>query len=239
MAESKAKRYANLAGIFFALALSCRIISLVKAHDTPSRMDILYLIILALFAVSTFLRNKKIALIAAAMYAFDTLYYVISYFNVYNILAFLASISLAAVIMLAMENSRTVRSIWYISGVLELIICICFVTFSWVVPLDWLFKPYMWGAIGENIIWFFRDCGNLIAIMLGYFCAGLWCKYEVECAAEKSPAAVAASSGQVRNAAPAIGDADKLKTYKSLLDSGAITQEEFEEKKRQILRRTE
>ena len=233
MAESKAKRYSKLAGIFFALALSCRIISLVKAHDTPSRMDILYLIILALFAVSTFLRNKKIALIAAAMYAFDTLYYVISYFNVYNILAFLASISLAAVIMLAMENSRTVRSIWYISGVLELIIC--FVIFSWVVPLDWLFETYMWGEIGRYIISFFNDYGDMIAIMFSFFCVGLWCKYEVECAAEKSPAAVAASSGQVRNAAPAIGDADKLKTYKSLLDSGAITQEEFEEKKRQVL----
>ena len=32
-----------------------------------------------------------------------------------------------------------------------------------------------------------------------------------------------------------IGSADKLKTYKELLDIGAITQEEFDEKKSQIL----
>jgi hypothetical protein len=33
------------------------------------------------------------------------------------------------------------------------------------------------------------------------------------------------------------GGADKLKMYKELLDSGAITKEEFEEKKKQIIDR--
>lgn len=33
-----------------------------------------------------------------------------------------------------------------------------------------------------------------------------------------------------------IGGADKLKLYKALLDSGEITQEEFEKKKREILK---
>lgn len=232
MVESKAKRYSNLSGIFFALALLCRIINTVKAHDTFSWTGILALILLALFAVSTFLRNKEIAIIAAAINAFQSLYYVIFifYFDAYSFLAFLADLSLAAVIMLTMGNNRFVRSIWYISGVLELMVC-----FSWVAPLDWFFKPYMWDYIGEQITSYFPNLMPVIAKMFGYFCIGLWCKYEVKWATEKSTITVAASSGQVRNASPIIGDADKLKTYKSLLDSGAITQEEFDEKKRQIL----
>lgn len=232
MVESKAKRYSKLAGIFFALALSCRIINTVKAHDSFSWTGILGLILLALFAVSTFLRNKEIAIIAAAINAFQSLYYFIFIFSfdAYSFLAFLADLSLAAVIMLTMGNNRFVRSIWYISGVLELMVC-----FSWVAPLDWFFKPYMWDYIGEQITSYFPNLMPVIAKMFGYFCIGLWCKYEVKCAAEKSPITVAASSGQVRKASPTIGDADKLKTYKSLLDSGAITQEEFDEKKRQIL----
>lgn len=158
MAESKAIRYSKLAGIFFAVALSCRIISMVKAHDTPSWKGILYLIILALLAVSTFLRNKNIAIIAAAIEAFWSLCFLIFYyFGTYEFLAFLADISLAAVILLTMGNNRSVRSIWYISGALELILF-----FSWVAPLDWFFKPYMWdsirerlGFIGGYFIWFF------------------------------------------------------------------------------------
>jgi hypothetical protein len=41
------------------------------------------------------------------------------------------------------------------------------------------------------------------------------------------------------NVAPTeiFGGADKLKMYKELLDSGAITKEEFEEKKKQIIDR--
>ena len=38
-----------------------------------------------------------------------------------------------------------------------------------------------------------------------------------------------------RPAAAGIGAAEELKAYKELLDSGAITQEEFDAKKRQIL----
>jgi hypothetical protein len=34
---------------------------------------------------------------------------------------------------------------------------------------------------------------------------------------------------------PVIGGADKLKMYKELLDSGIITQEEFDAKKKQVL----
>lgn len=36
--------------------------------------------------------------------------------------------------------------------------------------------------------------------------------------------------------APSIGDAEKLNAFKNLLDSGAITQEEFDAKKKEILK---
>lgn len=228
MVESEAKTYSRLAGIFFASALSCIIICMVRAHDTPWLESFLSLILLALFAVSTFLRNKNIAIIAAAINAFLTLYNVIFYFSSYEFLTFLADISLAAVIMLTMQSNRSVRSIWYISGVLRLMAC-----FSWVMSNYSFFKPYMWDS--EFIYYVVEDIIRYVWLVPGFFCVGLWCKYEVECAAEKSPITVAASSGQVKKSAPTIGDADKLKTYKSLLDSGAITQKEFDEKKRQIL----
>ena len=43
------------------------------------------------------------------------------------------------------------------------------------------------------------------------------------------------STAKIEYVAPLINGADRIKIYKDLLDSGAITQEEFEEKKKEAL----
>ena len=45
----------------------------------------------------------------------------------------------------------------------------------------------------------------------------------------------APSAGPVRRPPPPPGTADEIRKYKELLDSGVLTQEEFEQKKRQLL----
>lgn len=46
---------------------------------------------------------------------------------------------------------------------------------------------------------------------------------------------VAPAQAAPHRAATALGTAEELKTYKELLDTGVITQEEFDAKKKQLL----
>lgn len=72
----------------------------------------------------------------------------------------------------------------------------------------------------------------------GYFFMGLWLK-ETMVVSESSvhPNTYATNNHQATmpQIQQVVGGADKLKAYKELLDLGIVTQEEFDEKKKQIL----
>ena len=67
--------------------------------------------------------------------------------------------------------------------------------------------------------------------------AGFWLvdEYKPEIITEDLTFSTASVTPTTVSAQSTIGGADKLMTYKKLLDEGVITQEEFEEKKKQVL----
>ena len=118
------------------------------------------------------------------------------------------------------------------------------ITYIWFIPaILFLFstalKYYYYvldGLIIHTIASFFSFCDYylypLIELAILIF-IGLWLKhYEQSSPSIASQALIHESSQRADNL---IGSAEKLKTYKELLDSGVITQEEFDQKKKQIL----
>lgn len=104
--------------------------------------------------------------------------------------------------------------------------------------------------ISQLIIWiqrgYFSNIGNgtgrtmilTIIRVAAMVLAGLWLKetiYVVEPSVNKSQYEKFNSQSTIPQQNNLIGGADKLKSYKVLLDSGTITQEEFDAKKKQIL----
>ncbi|MCD8180758.1 MAG: SHOCT domain-containing protein [Firmicutes bacterium] len=114
---------------------------------------------------------------------------------------------------------RIAQRIWFLPAVLLLIGSIFY--YIW-----WFLYAY-----DNSFLVFIESCGVTLIFdiieIAAYLFAGLWLsdgKFAVK--REKSAA--------VPNAVK-IGDADRLKICKELLDEGVITQDEFDEKKKQIL----
>lgn len=106
------------------------------------------------------------------------------------------------------------------------------------------FIPALLLAVRYFPIWFSHDYSSIetahaiISIsnqafhLLAFLLSGLWLKAMLQDEKEKAPASL--SNDSIREPIPMLGGADKLLQYKELLDSGIITQKEFEEKKKQI-----
>ena len=81
-----------------------------------------------------------------------------------------------------------------------------------------------------------RVCFPLFVIIAGLILTGLWLKN----GSSESEATTAAMNSQAISRtsvySSAVSVADKLKTYKDLLDCGAITEEEFKAKKSELLK---
>ncbi len=124
---------------------------------------------------------------------------------------------LAAVTVYAIKKNQIVAKTWFSPGILFLIS----------VLLEFMDSPYVFGLLFPVV--------ELIALLF----AGLWLKAPFEPEPSTQTNGYAAFNPQAARGTPegaqAIGGADKLKMYKELFDSGVITQEEFEQKKKQIL----
>ena len=106
--------------------------------------------------------------------------------------------------------------------------------YVWVIPVAFATLYFLQSAIWYG---YFRSISahwssilvGLIQV-LGILFASLWLKNDYFIA----PKAPIRSTAYTPS--PIIGNADRLKTYKSLLDCGAITEEEFQEKKTELLK---
>lgn len=106
--------------------------------------------------------------------------------------------------------------------------------YFWVLPVAFIVLYFLHSAIGYG---YFRNIpANWVSILvglirvLGILFSSLWLKNDYFIA-PKAPIRSTAYTPP-----PIIGNADRLKTYKSLLDCGAITEEEFQEKKAELLK---
>lgn len=190
------------------------------------------------FAITMFLSRKHIAnVIAAGAVTILSAYLAIEYISyidstaiyfLYCIIDFLAAAALTfltaalSIPSTALKDSafkRIAQRIWFLPAALLLISNIFY--YIW-----WFLYTY-----DNSFLVFIELCGvtlifNIIEIA-AYLFAGLWLsggKFAVK--REKS----AAVANTVK-----IGGADRLKICKELLDEGVITQDEFDEKKKQIL----
>lgn len=198
--------------------------------------NVLFCISLVLITVALFCKSKKFLIVGAAaimsLNMINLIYGLISFLTVrlsfealitngiIDILTIAAYVVLIFLTVQSLGKSESiVKVLWFLPS---LIVLICYLMYYIILILE--YATYY----GDNLLEHFKPFLGIerIALIIAEVSAllfiGIWLK------ASAPPAPVKADI-------PLLGGADKLKEYKRLLDSGAISKDEFDEKKRQIL----
>lgn len=236
------KKYALVAAICYVVCATYNIINRIiyvsnSDYDSITVLDVLYWIAIIGMAVALFTKKDKILLGAVGINALLGAYYIISYFSYFSLwnllfslrylLNFVSYAALTALLVLALKGNVSVKKIWFVPGAAASLGCL----------IGWIQYGYFSYISATWKMMFF----NVIEIAAIFF-IGMWLKESVAPVNAESAEPIneyatfnpqAVYSGGA--SADALGSADKLKMYKDLLDSGTITQEEFDAKKKQIL----
>ena len=223
------KKYALIAAICYAVYAIYNIINRIiyvsnSEYATITVFNILFWIGMLGMAVALFMKNQKIVITAAGVNALLGAYYIVTYFSLWNLCDFLAYASVVVFVVLTLKGNDVVKKIWFVPAAVLLLGCVI----GWTTGGYFEFLSAAWKSMLVSIV-------EIVALLF----AGMWVK-EIVAPAEASPVnEYATFNPQSINSTPAsssaIGGADKLKMYKDLLESGTITQEEFDAKKKQIL----
>lgn len=223
------KKYALIAAICYAVSAIYNIINRIiyvsnSEYATITVFNILFWIGMLGMAVALFMKNHEIVIVAAGVNALLGAYYIVSYFSLWNLCDFLAYASVVVFVILTLKGNDVVKKIWFVPAAVLLFGCVI----GWITVGYFEFLSAAWKSMLVSIV-------EIVALLF----AGMWVK-EIVAPAEASPVnEYATFNPQSINSTPAsstaIGGADKLKMYKDLLESGTITQEEFDAKKKQIL----
>lgn len=223
------KKYALIAAICYAVYAIYDIINVIIfvsnfEHATITVFNILFWIGMLGMAVALFVKNQKIVIAAAGVNALLGAYYIVTYFSLWNLCDFLAYASVVVFVILTLKGNDVVKKIWFVPAAVLLLGCVI----GWITGGYFEVLSAAWKSMLVSIV-------EIVALLF----AGMWVK-EIVAPAEASPVNEYATfnpqtySNQTASN-DAIGGADKLKMYKELLDSGTITQEEFDAKKKEIL----
>ena len=183
-------------------------------------------------AVTVFIKSKKAVAVSSIVCAVSRLIIVlmqISYGGTmfYSIAVIILMSAFAAMFILGSNKNINInidiKNIWFVPGVIYFILNI-YDIYEWT---SYEYSLEMWTGILMDIV---LPCGIILA--------GLWLKEDVSTEDKENVNAVFANAYQANAGMPNIGDADRLMKLKDLLDSGIITQEEFDEKKKEILKLT-
>lgn len=232
--KDTAKKYATIAAICFAVyglqhVIETIIFTINNTYTTIGSViyNTIYAVIILAFAVSVYIRKKGVIVAAAVIYSAYLIhniiysYVIANYVGDYEPVLLIASVSLIVILVLAIKGKKIIKKIWFIAGAAFLAaLTIQFLTYV----ID------MWAEI------------YLVDVLLaaGFTFTGLWAREDVfpdnkEAPITKHSTFNPQDASTAHAAQAAIGGADKLIMYKELLDSGIITPEEFDLKKRQIL----
>lgn len=229
--------YAYLAAVCYIVSAIYQIIysviQSIQNYDRPSFIyDIVPIIICIVFFVALLLCNAKVLLAAMALHVLYNLYGLIDYFYITSIIYLVASILLLAIVFSALKEKYNLPRFWYLPAILYAISFII-VIFK---DCQYYMDEYSCSTLGEV----FKDgfiefewilmWGIIPAV--AYALVGLWLKVADHPPIPKPVNAAPAASPSCPSQAEVI---ERLKEYKSLLDCGAITEEEFQEKKKEIL----
>lgn len=205
---------------------------------------------LAGLAITVFTENRIAVAVALGVYtSIIRMYYIIAYFDLTNLLMFIACAVVLVTVIMAIQKKEIMNKIWFIGGSVMLLSSI--IKLIELAEIDYFEGIKYFIEDGYFGLMFIADISVIFSYVLevvGLSFIGLWLK-ESEFPSTTTSAnanncnAVNANNSNAVNAAPiaapidfgAVSGADKLKMYKDLLDYGAITQEEFNAKKKEIL----
>ena len=178
-------------------------------------------------AVAHMLGNKKAAVIAAGVTVLYWVYRLTIWFCAWNIFGFLAAVLLVLLFVFALKGNDIVKKLWFAPAVFMLAYHIInIIQINEIIDFSYYFSVRL----------LLRVCFPLFVIIAGLILTGLWLKN----GSSESEATTAAMNSQAISRtsvySSAVSVADKLKTYKDLLDCGAITEEEFKAKKSELLK---
>ena len=223
------KKYSMIAAICFAVLAVYYVISDIvyysgNKYSFLSFLDILGWAIAIGFAVTLFLKNKFAVTIVSGIYALLRVYYIVRYFSLYNLLNLLAIVAVVVILALSLKNNQITKKIWFIGAALLFVRTLIL----WIQGRYFEYISVAWIGMLSALV-------EIVAFLF----AGLWVKESIT-SGQTAPVNEYATFDPQKYSNPtasndAIGGADKLKMYKELLDSGTITQEDFDAKKKQIL----
>ena len=221
------KRYALIAAVCYAIYAGYSGVSYVSYiidnpmyvyyKETNLFLDIFKIIALASMGITLFVRNEKAIVCAAAGNAWVMIWRFIWMRNAsgaifaYEFWGVFSYASLIVIFILEINGKAFAKKIWFSAGLFML----------WARFIsEWSY----WLRIGALRYYFKYVVIDSVEIA-ALFLVGMWVKEKIPF---KKP--------EKHFLNHEYGGADKLQVYKELLDSGTITQDEFEEKKKQILR---
>ena len=240
MADTKKKiDYSLIAAIIYTVIAVCTILKIVSVPSfRPAFLPdnrgaysigncIVNWIVLLGLPVTLFMKNKK-AVAAIASVQFPYRFFIsVCLLQIWPILNLLDYAVLIGLIVLAIKEKKCVKKIWFLP---------CALSFSEKI-IGWI--RFGFTFLTENSgAWGVLDILQIIAEFFALLFVGMWIKDNISSVATTTaneyatfdPNAYIASCSNAE-----IGGADKLKMYKELLDSGTISQKEFDEMKKQIL----
>lgn len=223
-----AKKFSLIAAICYTIiALNSlylnikRIIYVLNSdYATINVWSVIFLLVNLGMAVALFMKNKKAVVVPMGIEALYDAYYVISYFTLINFCGFAVSAGVVVLIAFSIKGNSAVKKIWFIPALAYLI--------NFVIGGITSYQFITWNYILFGLV-------EIVALLF----VGMWIKEDTT-PAEAAPVNEYATFNpqsvySTTAVSSAIGGADKLKMYKDLLDSGTITQEEFDAKKKEIL----
>lgn len=237
MQKSDNNSYAFFAGVCYAIyglyEIITRCISAQNSGDGSLKpLDFILFVAVFGMAVALFLKEEKGVVAAAGVYALLELFYLFyqdvveMFFEMffYDLFHFISYTLVIALILLTLKKNAIAQKIWFAPDAARVL--------SFLFILDgYIFFLLNYGT--WRLLCYLAEIGGLILI-------GLWVKEHDFVLSKNEPTNEDSKSDlQAVYSAPlsdtAIEGADELKMYSELLESGIITQEEFDAKKKQFL----
>lgn len=235
--SKNSRLYAYLAAVCYIVsAIYCIVVNIIESTDSDGLNfnTIVYIIICIIFSVALLLRNEKILLAIMAFNVLYILYCLIDFFYIGNLFDFAASVLLLVVALAILMDKSGLQRFWYLPAILSLFSYIAGIlrTCHLLMKVYPSVYPSVGAVLKSDFISFERVLLYGIVPAVAYALVGLWLKVADHSPTSNPVKAAPAASPSHPSQAETI---ERLKEYKSLLDCGAITEEEFQEKKKNLL----
>ncbi len=247
--KDKSKQIGMIAGVCFLIAAIVHFADLIYPYGSAwveiAAIDDFWIIIsLIMFSASAFSMNKKLAIASSSVMSAYRIYYMVKYHSYYDSAVFAAAaVSLIAVLCLCSKRKSVIKMVWFIPGMLMLSRAN-----GRVKLVKYAFELMRAGGYEHDSVAFGLKLSQITikAIFLGvtfwalqvmgFFLLALAFKTEASAGSPDFSTVGAPAVIQSTESPVTFDTADRLKKYKELLDAGILTQEEFEEKKKALLK---